>query len=260
MQTLKPEFMKEHSIAKVLESFDESTQKIVYIIEDTNGKMLAMKSFRNCGERDIQEIEILKRFKSFPGISKIVKVKKYNGNPLLFEEYIEGPDLEDIQASYNDNLKKVLNLTRSIAIILKPIWLKKIVHRDLKPKNIKILKSGSPVIMDFGIARDLAVESITQTGDGQPMTWDYASPEQYAGDKHAISYRTDFFALGLIAYKLFYKKHPFGNSQAEIDQKFQKKDNVIHLDDNKLKDFFEATLAIEPSNRIRDISSLIKLL
>ncbi len=260
MQTLTPEFMKEHSISKVVNCIADSGQKVVFIVKDINGQMLAMKSFRNCTSRDIQEIAILKRFKFLPGISKVVRIEKYNGNPLLFEEYIDGQDLQDIQAEYANDASKIAALIKNIGIILKPIWLEKIVHRDLKPKNIKILKDGSPIIMDFGISRDLFAESITQTGDKQPMTWDYASPEQYAGDKRAISYRTDFFALGLIAYKLFYKNHPFGGSQADIDQKFQKKENTIYLEDNPLKNFFEATLVIDPSGRIRDVDSFIKLL
>ena len=260
MQTLTPEFMKEHSIAKVISCFGDSGQKLVCIIEDNRGRKLAMKSFRNCTKRDIQEIKILKRFKNLPGISKVVKVKEHNGSPLLFEEYIDGRDLQDMQNEYTRNAQKIAALIKNIASILEPIWLGGIVHRDLKPKNIKILQDGSPVIMDFGIARDLSIESITQTGDRQPMTWDYASPEQYTGDKRAVSYRTDFFALGLIAYKLFYGNHPFGNSQTEIDQRFQKKGNTIYLEDNPLKSLFEATLVIEPSGRVRDVGSLVKLL
>ena len=261
MQTLTPDFMKQYSISEVVNSFADSGQKVVYIVKDNKGTLLAMKSFRNCNARDIQEIDILKRFKALPGISKIVRVETYSGAPLLFEEYIDGPDLHDVKATYAGDEGRIKALIKNMAQILKPIWEVKIVHRDLKPKNIKILKKdGSPVILDFGIARDLSAESITKTGDRQPMTWDYASPEQYAADKGSISYRTDFFALGLIGYNLFYQKHPFGNSQAEIEQKFQKNNNTIYLEDNGLKKFFEATLVIEPSGRVRNVESLITLL
>lgn len=261
MLTLTADFMKAHGIAEVVNSFNDGGQKMVHIVKDASGQILAMKSFRNCTDRDIQEIEILKRFHTLPGISKVVKVEDYNGSPLLFEEYIDGPDLHDIQDAYRGDAKRVTSLIKGIAVILKPIWQARIIHRDLKPKNIKVLKDGSPVIMDFGIARDLsAPSSLTHTGDRQPMTWTYASPEQYAGNKVAISYRTDFFALGLIAYNLFYQKHPFGSSRAEIEQKFQKRDNTIYLEDNELKSFFEATLVIEPSGRVRDADSLIALL
>ncbi len=253
--------MKQYSISEVVNSFTDSGQKVVYIVKDNKGVMLAMKAFRNCTDRDIQEIEILKRLTALPGISKIVRVETYDNAPLLFEEYIDGPDLHDIQATYKGDENRIKLLIKNMAQIMKPIWEAKIIHRDLKPKNIKILKKdGNPIILDFGIARDLSAESITKTGDKQPMTWDYASPEQYAADKGSISYRTDFFALGLIGYNLFYEKHPFGSSQTEIEQKFQSNNNTLYLEDNGLKKFFEGTLVIDPSGRVRNVESLIALL
>lgn len=260
MQTLTEKFKKEHNISEVIEGISDSGQKIVYIVKDASGQKFAMKVFRNCTKRDLQEITILERFNSLPGISRIAKIEEDAGNPIIFEEYIDGSDLQDLLKFYAGDLVKVANLMKDIATTLQPIWLGRIVHRDLKPKNIRISSDGKPVIIDFGIARDLCAESITQTGAAQPMTWDFASPEQYAGDKSAISYRTDFFALGLIAYRLFYQNHPFGQSRDEIGLKFQKKDNTILLENNKLKKFFEGTLAIDPSGRVRTVDSFINLL
>src|SRR3989344_3754019 len=125
MQTLTPEFMKEHSLSEVVTSFDGG-QKIVYIVKDLNGQMLAMKFFRNCNNRDIQEIEILKKFKFLPGISKVIRVEKYKDTPLLFEEYIDGQDLQDIQTEYTGDAQKIAVLIKDIAVILKPIWSKRI--------------------------------------------------------------------------------------------------------------------------------------
>lgn len=261
MQTLTDKFKKDHKIADVLACFDDGGQKIVYIVVDENGNKMAMKSFRNCSQRDIQEIEILKRFKDLDGISKVVKVVDYQGSPILFEEFIDAPDLEDIIKDYSDNNAKVAALIREVAKILRPIWEEKIVHRDLKPKNIKILSDGKPIIMDFGIARDLKAESITETGEDQPMTWNYASPEQYAKDKSSVTYRTDFFVLGIIAYVLNYQKHPFGASKEEVAKKFGKKDNTIELEKgNPLNAFFEANLVIDPSARPRNVDNFISTL
>lgn len=260
MQTLTDAFQKQFNIAKILNSFTGG-QKTVWIIEDSSGKKMAMKSFTYCNARDLQEMEILKRFNSSPGIPKIIKIEDYQGKPLLFEEYIDAPDLQDIIVNYNNDSPKVIELIKDIATILKPIWEARIVHRDLKPKNIKILSDGKPVILDFGIARDLNAESITNTGDDQPMTWDYASPEQYKKDKSSINYRTDFFCVGLIMYRLYYQQHPFGNTKAEVENKFAIGDNSIFLKPNdSLNNFFKATLNIDPSSRPRSVDLLLSTL
>ena len=261
MQTLTEEFKKDHKIVDVLHCFDDSGQKVVYIVVDASGNKMAMKSFRNCSRRDIQEIEILKKFKGLEGISKVIKVEDYKGSPILFEEFIDAPDLEDVIKDYAEDSVKISSLIKDIAEVLRPIWEKRIVHRDLKPKNIKILSDGKPIIMDFGIARDLTTESITETGEDQPMTWNYASPEQYAKDKNSINYRTDFFVLGIIAYVLNYQRHPFGASKEEVAKKFVERDNAIELEkDNPLNAFLEATLMLDPSARPRDVNAFILLL
>ncbi|HEY4515590.1 MAG TPA: protein kinase [Candidatus Paceibacterota bacterium] len=260
MQTLTVDFQKRYDIAEVLNCFNGG-QKTVYIIKDKSGKKMAMKVFIDCTSRDIQELDILSRFNSVDGISKIIKIEDYQGKPILFEEYIDAPDLQDIMNSYQGDVSKVKDLIKNVAHILKPIWVERIIHRDLKPKNIKILESNKPVILDFGIARDLSAQSLTATGDSQPMSWDYAAPEQYSRDKNTISYRTDFFSLGVIAYRLYYQKHPFGNTKAEIEQKFLSKNNIFDLIPNdSLNNFFLATLMINPSGRPRNVEMLVKTL
>ncbi len=260
MHTLTDAFKKQFNITKVFDSFSGG-QKTVWIIEDVGGKKMAMKSFTFCNARDLQEMEILKRFNSSPGIPKIIKIEEYQGKPLLFEEYIDAPDLHEIIATYHNDSSKVVALIKDIAKVLKPIWEAKIVHRDLKPKNIKILLDSKPIVLDFGIARNLSVESITNTGDDQPMTWDYASPEQYRKDKNSISYRTDFFCMGLIMYRLYYQRHPFGNTKIEVANKFTIGDNTISLTlDDPLNKFFKATLNIDPSGRPRNVDLLLATL
>jgi serine/threonine-protein kinase len=89
-----------------------------------------------------------------------------------------------------------------------------IVHRDLKPDNIFLVRNEDEEIakvLDFGIAKTnaqaLGPGSATRTGTvmGTPY---YMSPEQITGAK-GLDYRTDLWALGVIACECLTGKQPF---------------------------------------------------
>lgn len=127
----------------------------------------------------------------------------------VIEERIEGETLRTVMSNYNDwNSIKILLL--QLITGLEIVWSKNVVHRDLKPENILIRPDGTPCIIDFGIARFLDMESITNTLQNMgPCTPLYASPEQLRNEKAMIDHRTDFYALGIIALELYLKCHPF---------------------------------------------------
>ena len=80
-----------------------------------------------------------------------------------------------------------------------------VIHRDLKPQNIMRDKSGRIVVMDFGLARTLEGDGMTQTG-ALVGTMEYMSPEQALGEPVR---RAVIFALGLILYELLTGRMPF---------------------------------------------------
>ena len=128
------------------------------------------------------------------------------------EEYIEGDTLQNKMDDYMD-WPSISGLLLKLIDGMEIVWQKNIVHRDLKPANIIIRPDGSPCIIDFGIARFLDMESLTNTlSPSGPRTPLYASPEQMRNDKHLIDMRTDFFALGIVAMELFLGIHPFDPS------------------------------------------------
>lgn len=95
-----------------------------------------------------------------------------------------------------------------------------IVHRDLKPSNILIEASGTPKIIDFGIARTVGEtpeKMTTLTELGQLIgTLQYMSPEQIAADPTAIDLRTDVYALGVILYELLTGTRPYEISNKQL--------------------------------------------
>jgi serine/threonine protein kinase len=95
-----------------------------------------------------------------------------------------------------------------------------LVHRDLKPDNILFRDSGlTPVIVDFGLVRNLAEGSLTNTwllqGPGTPF---YAPAEQLTNDKDMIDWRSDQFSLGVLLSVAALGLHPYaepGDSRPE---------------------------------------------
>ena len=89
-----------------------------------------------------------------------------------------------------------------------------VLHRDLKPSNIRIDPSGTPHVLDFGLAKavgeppDERQTALSRAGDFMgSLPW--ASPEQVRGEHDDIDVRTDVYSLGVILYQLLTARFPY---------------------------------------------------
>ena len=150
-------------------------------------------------------------FTENPITDEILKESMY----VSIEEYIESVPLSAKLNSYINNPTEVFKIAKSVVIGLRPLWehKRKFVHRDVKPDNLLITPEGTVVIIDFGIIRETGVRGITIDGRGMaPLSADYTAPEQIDNDKDLITFKTDFFSLGVIMYQLISGVHPFISS------------------------------------------------
>lgn len=123
-------------------------------------------------------------------------------------EYVSGEDLKSLMRKIGQFIVgKAVSIAKQICEGLAEAHRLGVVHRDLKPQNIMIDKEGNTRIMDFGVARLLRTEGITETGMiiGTP---EYISPEQVEGRE--ADERSDIYSFGIILYEMVTGRLPFG--------------------------------------------------
>jgi eukaryotic-like serine/threonine-protein kinase len=158
-----------------------------------------------------------------PNLLAIYDVGSQDGVHYLVSELLEGETLRERLSESPLPSRKVVDTGVQLAKGLAAAHEKGIVHRDLKPDNVFITKDGRVKILDFGLAKQAAVDSVetaaTMTGPGtQPGavlgTVGYMSPEQVRGK--IADQRSDIFSFGAILYEMVSGQRAFqGESSVE---------------------------------------------
>lgn len=127
-------------------------------------------------------------------------------------EFVGGGDLAD-RMGRPELLKisEILRLLTQMTAGVQAIHDAGIVHRDLKPENILLTNDGSVKIADFGIARKTDGPKLTEHG-GVVGTLEYVSPEYML--KSQVDWRSDIYAMGVLAYELIAGEPPFKGDSA----------------------------------------------
>ena len=122
------------------------------------------------------------------------------GQPYLVMDYVEGVPIDDHCDARALDLRARLELFRAVCAAVQFAHQRLIVHCDLKPSNVLVRGDGTPVLLDFGIARALDRPRLADVAAASYFTPGYASPEQLRGD--AVTTASDIYALGLILFEL----------------------------------------------------------
>ncbi len=199
---------------EILEILGEGGMGAVYKARDLElNRMVALKVIRPelAGSQAIidrfkQEL-LLATQVTHKNVIRIYDLSEAEGMKFITMEYVEGEDLRGLMQQ-----KKKLAPEEAVEIMLQVCRALEaahsvgIIHRDLKPQNIMRDKAGRILVMDFGLARTLEGDGMTQTG-ALVGTMDYMSPEQALGKD--LDQRSDLFTLGLIFYELLTGKMPY---------------------------------------------------
>ncbi|MEO5333596.1 MAG: serine/threonine-protein kinase [Magnetococcus sp. YQC-5] len=154
--------------------------------------------FQQSMERFVEEGRHIARFHN-ESIVRILSFFQENGTAYLVMEYMEG---ETLYAKYQKGAcRSEADLMRIVRPLMKALQLlhnEGLVHRDVKPGNIYIRKDGSPMLLDFGAARQYISDL---TGNlTSLLTPGYAPLEQYSGKKSEHGPWTDIYSLAAVLY------------------------------------------------------------
>ena len=153
-----------------------------------------------------------------PYICKIYEIGEVNGRAFIAMEYIEGVTLAEKLFAGPLRVPHILELGVELTDALEAAHKKGIVHRDIKTSNIIVTPDGHVKILDFGVAKRVAMEALSNSqvdtysgrltsSSGTPGTVIYMSPEQVRGE--AVDGRTDIFSLGIVLYEMATGTIPF---------------------------------------------------
>lgn len=199
---------------RILRQLGEGGMGVVLLGERADGefvKQVAIKLMRGFGSVRMRshlkrERQLLAQLEH-PNIARLYDGGATEaGEPYLVLEYVDGERLLAWLArapSLEARLRLFACLCRAVHFAHQRL----VIHCDIKPGNVMVRADGSPVLLDFGIARLLA-----DAGDGASATGTllatpaYASPEQLA--HRPLTSATDVYALGLVLYEILAGKLP----------------------------------------------------
>lgn len=199
---------------QVLDKLGEGAMGVVYRARDrTLGRVVALKMLtETLGEDDElhqrfqREVETVGRL-DHPNIVAVFDMGESDGQLYMAMELLEGEDLRSlVERRVDVPLADRVRIALEICAGLGHAHAQGVVHRDVKPANILVTTRGQVKLLDFGLARVAAWESITRQGVilGTP---DYMSPEQASGG--TVDQRTDLFATGSVLYEFLTWRKPF---------------------------------------------------
>ena len=215
---------------KVESLISKSLFSNVYIVRSlVSEKIFACKRFRKKSMKEesyfrsmINEIEILKKLRTFPFFSYLREVHETTNSIYVVTDFYPGGNVFKRGVGYS--VSEIMPIASQIADALRILKKLNIIHRDLKPSNImleysdKSLEENRIRIIDFGLSFFSEDEDIVFRGSGTP----YYMPPNYRNNLLVIpNHKFDIYSVGVMLINaLLGEKLNVVNYQNENEQNF----------------------------------------
>ena len=186
-----------------------------------------------------------------------------DGTLAVVTEFVDGPTLhKKLSEARKLRPAEAIRLIDGVLAGLESIHDRGILHRDLSPQNIILRrKDNRPIIIDFGIAKDLDQPGLTSTGMFVGK-WEYAAPEQMGiFGPPRLDQRSDLFSAGIVFYEMLVGRKPYeARSFEEISRcYYQGLDAALPpnwLSDDNLRAYATKAISIRPESRFASASEM----
>ncbi len=263
---------------KILEKIGSGGQGTVYKALDTKLNRTAV--IKVLPPELTQKTANFKRFEreaqlcsqlDHPNICTIYDFHSADGVFYIAMQYVEGKNVRQLVSGRPLELRSALSIAVQVTDALAYAHSKNIIHRDIKAGNIMVNDSGQAKILDFGLAKLMEDEQISEseghdrtqiTELGIPYgTATYAAPEQAKGER--ADHRSDIFSTGVLLYEMLTGIWAF-QGKTVVDVRHQ----VLYgtprpLDEMRkeplppqLQQIIDKALAKEPKDRYQKIATM----
>lgn len=146
-----------------------------------------------------------------PNIVSVYDTGVHEDRPFIVMELVKGRSLQETIRAGGVTEDRALEICGEVCAALQYAHDSGLIHRDVKPGNILLAEDGTVKVADFGIARAVDADTVTQTA-AVLGTAAYLSPEQAQGRQ--LDSRTDLYSLGVVLYELLSGEQPFTGDSA----------------------------------------------
>jgi serine/threonine protein kinase len=142
-----------------------------------------------------------------PNVVRVLNFFRANDTVYLVMRYERGRTLQEHIQSHRGPLEELWVRTTFAQLLdgLREVHLNRLLHLDIKPANVYIRNDGTPVLIDFGAAR----QALSADGVKLPPSYTpgFAAPEQHSGDA-PLGPWTDVYSVGATLYACFAAGEP----------------------------------------------------